>query len=141
MAQVLPRPTRSGKLGEGGRNLLRAGAEDGGAGGAEFGLAAVAPQRADGRDGVPARADHVVLAIAPHRAGFGREPLLGEDMGDEVALVVETPVEFRAVSRVEMRGEAEAVEDADRIDAGLRCAKNQARAATFQRVERLGTPS
>ena len=134
---VLARPRRSGKPGERGRNVGRAGAEEGGAGGAQFGLAAVAPERADRRNAVPARADHVVLAVAPHDAGPGREPLFGEDVGDEVALVVEPAVEFGAVGGVETAAEIEALEDADRVDAGLRGAQHEARAGGGQRVQRL----
>ena len=70
------------------------GRRGGGPGGGEFGLAAVAPERADGRDPVAAGADDVVLAVAPHDARLGGDSLLDENVGDEVALVVEAAVEL-----------------------------------------------
>ena len=90
-------------------------------------FAAVTPKRADGRDRVPPRGDDIVLAIAPHDAIAGVDPALAKNMGDEVALVLETAVEFGPVCGFEIAIEIEVLQDAGRVDLGLGGAENEAR--------------
>src|SRR5208337_4820843 len=108
--------------------------------GAKLLLAAEAPQGADGRYVMPARPDDVVLAIAPHDAVAGVEPTLGKDMGDELALVLAAAVELRAVNRLEVAVEAEAVEDARGINGGLGGAENEPRPGRLHLRQRLVDP-
>src|SRR5260370_35309131 len=78
---------------------------------AKLPLAAIAPKRADGRDPMPARRDHVVLAIAPHATIAGLESLALENMDDQIALVLIAAAELPAVYALEMAPEVELPQD------------------------------
>ncbi len=97
---------------EGRRNVRGRRAEDGCARGAKLICAAVAPKRADGRDSMPARGQDVMLAIAPHAAIVGLEPLPLENVGNQLRLVLEAPAKLIAVSRLEVMLKVEMAQDA-----------------------------
>src|SRR5208283_5153952 len=79
----------SSKTPEGSGNLRRRCAERRSAGFAQFLLAAEAPQRADGRNPAPLCAHDVVPAVAPHDALARIKPPFGENMRDQIPLVLE----------------------------------------------------
>ena len=111
----------AGEAPEGVGNLRGMRAERRRLGLAKFLFAAVTPQRADGRDRVPSRRDDIVPAVAPHDAIAGVEPALAENMGDEVALVLATAIEFGAVGGLEIAIEIEALENAGCVGPAWRC--------------------
>ena len=102
--------------------------------------AAVAPQRADGRNPMPARGQDVMLAIAPHAAIVGLEPLALENVSDQVRLVLKAPAELVAVGRLEVTLKVEVGEDPLGVDEGLRRAKEEARSRGAQFASASFTP-
>ena len=122
---------------EGRRNLRGRFAESRRARGAKLIGAAVAPKRANGRDSVPARGQDVMLAIAPHPAIAGIEPLTLEDVSNQVGLVLEAAAKLVAISRLEVMLEAEVAKNPLRVDKGLRRAKEEARSRGPQIGKRL----
>ena len=78
--------------------------------------AAVAPQRADGRDSMPARGQDVMLAIAPHAAIVGLEPLTLEDVTNKVGLVLKAATKLVAIGRLEVLLKVEVAEDPLGVD-------------------------
>ena len=125
------------ETGEGGGDLHRRGAERRRSRLAQFVFAAESPKRADRRNRVPPCAGDVVPAVAQHDAVSRIESLFGENVGDEVSLVLEAAVEFGAVSLVEIAAEVETVEDPLRIDDRLRSAEKEPRAALLHLRQRL----
>ena len=87
------------------------------------------------------RGNDVVPAVAPHDAVAGVEAALAKDMGDELALVLETAVEFGPVCGFEIALEIEVLQDAGRVDVRLRGAENEAGPAPFSAASASGTPS
>ena len=122
------------------RNVRGRFAEDGRARGAKLIGAAVAPKRADGRDSMPARGQDVMLAIAPHAAIVGLEPLTLENVGDQLRLVLEAPAKLVAVSRLEVMLKVEMAQDPLGVDKRFCRAKEEARSCGAQFSKRLLHP-
>lgn len=90
------------------------------AGGGEFFRATEAPKHADARHGILVRGDDVVRAVADHDAIAGGNAGFGEDMADEITLVVARAVFLGAMDRLEQVDQPEMRNDRPREDIGLR---------------------
>ena len=78
-----------------------------------------------------------MLAIAPHAAIVGLEPLTLKNVSNQVRLVLEAAAKLVAVSRFEVTLKVEVAEDPLGVDKGFRRAKEEARSRGAQFGERL----
>jgi hypothetical protein len=108
-----------------------------GAGRLELFPAAIAPQRADCGDPHLPRSDCIELPITDHRDPIapGLQAFVLQEMGDEFRLVGVSAVVARAVDALEVRGEAEMLENAPRVVFVLRCRDEEARSKRAQGFE------
>src|SRR5258705_6889 len=81
---------------------------------------AVAPEGPDRGEPVVARGTHIRAAITDHHRALRVEAVLGKQVPEQVVLVLARAVELAAVDGHEMRVEREMVDDAARVDEGLR---------------------
>ena len=86
---------------------------------------------------MPARGQDVMLAIAPHAAIVGLEPLALENVSNQVRLVLKPAAKLVAVSRLEVTLKVEMAEDPLRVDERFRGAKEEARSRGAQFSQRL----
>jgi len=78
------------------------------------------------------RGQDVMLAIAPHAAIVGLEPLTLENVSNQVRLVLEAAAKFVAVRSLEVTRKVEAAKDPLRKDKGFCRAKKEARSRGAQ---------
>ena len=78
-----------------------------------------------------------MLAVAPHAAIVGFEPLTLENVRNQVRLVLKTAAKLVAVGRLEVMLKAEVAEDTLRVDKGFRRAQEEARSRGALFGERL----
>ena len=78
-----------------------------------------------------------MLAIAPHAAIVGLEPLTLENVSNQVRLVLKAAAKLVAVSRLEMMLKVEVAKNPLRVDKGFRRAKEEARSRGAQFGKRL----
>ena len=90
---------------------MRGGDQGVGAGGLQLLPRAVAPEHAEAAHAVGSGAGDVVAAVADHHAGGRIEVVAGEDMGDQLGLVIQRAAGLGAVNRGEPWGQARVVED------------------------------
>jgi hypothetical protein len=76
-------------------------------------------------------------AVADHHGSRRIEPVLGEEVREEFALVLARAVELAAVHRDEVRVEREVLDDAPGVDMRLRSGHDRACAASPANAERL----
>lgn len=81
-----------------------------------------------------------MLAIAPHAAIVGLEPLTLEDVTNKVGLVLKAATKLVAIGRLEVLLKVEVAEDPLGVDKGLRRAKEEARSRGAQFSKRLPHP-
>ena len=89
---------------------------------------------------MPARGQDVMLAIAPHAAIVGLEPLTLKNVSNQVCLVLEAAAELVAVGPLEVTLKVEVAEDPLGVDERLCRAKEEARSCGAQFSERLLYP-
>ena len=86
---------------------------------------------------MPARGQDVMLAIAPHAAIVGLEPLTLKNVSNQVRLVLEAAAKLVAVSSLEVTLKVEVAEDPLGVDERLCRAKEEARSLGAQFCKRL----